>query len=52
MMSFLLAGKTVRLKQLLLLLAAVAILGVGVHFAHAIQVRRNANDLKEQAFQT
>jgi predicted Zn-dependent protease len=51
MISSFLAGKRVRLKQLLCLIVGIIVLGAGVHFLHAWQVRRNARDLYDQALQ-
>jgi cellulose synthase operon protein C len=38
------ANKRVNFKALIILLGAMAVLGVGVHFLHAFQVKRNARD--------
>src|SRR5437764_1426051 len=44
-------NRTVNLKALAILLAGAVALGVGTHFAHAYQVKRNARSTFEQAEQ-
>src|SRR5436305_6005263 len=41
--------KSLNIKYLGYWLAAILVLGVGVHFLHGFQVKRNAGALKEQA---
>ncbi len=41
--------KRINYKAVLALLAILVLLGVGVHFVHAFQVKRNAANLREQA---
>jgi tetratricopeptide (TPR) repeat protein len=43
--------RTVNYKAVLVLVVSAALLGVGVHFLHAVQVKRNAHVLLEQADQ-
>ncbi len=43
--------RTLRLGRLAVVLVAVVVFGVGVHFLHAFQLKRNASVLKDQAEQ-
>jgi tetratricopeptide (TPR) repeat protein len=43
--------RTLNLKFFLGLILTVAVLGVGVHFAHSFQVKRSARVLRQRAFQ-
>jgi cellulose synthase operon protein C len=47
--KFLLAGKRVRVKPVIILVALAAILGTSAHFLHAFQVQRNASWLYDEA---